>query len=281
MSGGEPGGAGYTPSRCSRSARLTAVARTRTRTSPREGSGVGTSRSSRTSGPPGFAITMARMGRECISPMVRCASLVRWSEASRDRTCDEPPPGCARGATRSSGSRRARRASSFQRPKDGDESDLGWWSALDLGRSDYLVARSGPFAGLGLVAIPHDCYSIVRDRAARDSIHAGPTREHRARLPGVRRLLPGQSRRARGRRHRALRAGRAGRARAPALCQARRRQGRPRPPARQALQAPGGRQPLRHLPHPPRRVQHVPRRKRVLPLVARRRAGDRRRRHVS
>jgi uncharacterized protein len=65
----------------------------------------------------------------------------------------------------------------FPRPKDGDESDLGWWSALDLGRSDFLIARSGPFAGLGLIAIPHDCYSIVRDRAVRDSIHAGPTRE--------------------------------------------------------------------------------------------------------
>jgi hypothetical protein len=64
----------------------------------------------------------------------------------------------------------------FPRPRDGDESDLGWWSVLDLGRSDYLIARRGPFAGLGLIAIPHDCYAIVRDRAVRDSIHAGPTR---------------------------------------------------------------------------------------------------------
>ena len=109
--------------------------------------------------------------------MVRCASLVRWSEASRDRTRGERLTGCAPGATRSCGSRLARRGSSFRRPKDGDESDLGWWSALDLGRSDYLIARSGPFAGLGLIAIPHDCYTIVRDRAVRDSIHAGPTRE--------------------------------------------------------------------------------------------------------
>ncbi|MCL2450901.1 MAG: YkgJ family cysteine cluster protein, partial [Polyangiaceae bacterium] len=35
----------------------------------------------------------------------------------------------------------------------------------------------GPFAGLAYVRVPHDCYSIVRDRAARDSIHPGPTRD--------------------------------------------------------------------------------------------------------
>jgi hypothetical protein len=40
---------------------LTAVARTRTRTSPRDGTGSGTSRSSSTSGPPGRAMTIARM----------------------------------------------------------------------------------------------------------------------------------------------------------------------------------------------------------------------------
>ena len=122
-------------------------------------------------------------------------------------------------------------------------------------------------------ACPHDCYSIVRDRIVRDSIHAGPLREHRARLPGVRGLLQGQPRRARGPGHRALRGGRARRARARALCEARRRQDRARPAAGQALQAPGGRQPLRHLSDPARRLQHVPGRKRVLPLVARGRAG--------
>src|SRR5215470_8139019 len=47
--------------RCRRSARLTAVARTRTATSPRCGSGAGTSRRSRTSGPPGLEMTMAFM----------------------------------------------------------------------------------------------------------------------------------------------------------------------------------------------------------------------------
>jgi Fe-S-cluster containining protein len=65
----------------------------------------------------------------------------------------------------------------FPRPKRGDELDLGWWSVLDLGRSDYEIARGGPFAGMGLLRVPHDCYSLVRDRIVRDSIHAGPMRE--------------------------------------------------------------------------------------------------------
>jgi Fe-S-cluster containining protein len=64
----------------------------------------------------------------------------------------------------------------FAKPKKGDEHDLGWWSVLDLGRYDYDVVDRGPFAGLALIRIPHDCYGIVRDRTARDSIHEGPTR---------------------------------------------------------------------------------------------------------
>jgi hypothetical protein len=65
----------------------------------------------------------------------------------------------------------------FTRPRRGDEHDLGWWSVLDLGRSEYEVARSGPFAGLAYLRVPHDCYSIVRDRVVRDSVHPGPTRD--------------------------------------------------------------------------------------------------------
>jgi hypothetical protein len=64
----------------------------------------------------------------------------------------------------------------FTRPRKGDENDLGWWSALDLGRSDLSVARRGPFAGMAFIRIPHDCYTIVRERVVRDSIHPGPTR---------------------------------------------------------------------------------------------------------
>jgi Fe-S-cluster containining protein len=64
----------------------------------------------------------------------------------------------------------------FKKPKDGDEHDLGWWSVLDLGRWEYEVALRGPFAGMGVLRIPHDCYTIVRDRVVRDSIHPKATR---------------------------------------------------------------------------------------------------------
>jgi Fe-S-cluster containining protein len=64
----------------------------------------------------------------------------------------------------------------FAKPKKGDEHDLGWWSVLDLGRYDYDVETRGPFAGLALIRVPHDCYAIVRDRTGRDSVHEGPTR---------------------------------------------------------------------------------------------------------
>jgi hypothetical protein len=65
----------------------------------------------------------------------------------------------------------------FTKPRTGDETDLGWWSILDLGRSEYRVARTGPVAGFAYIRIPHDCYSIVRERITRDAIHPGPTRE--------------------------------------------------------------------------------------------------------
>jgi uncharacterized protein len=65
----------------------------------------------------------------------------------------------------------------FARPAAGDDYDLGWWSALDLGRTQYAIARRGPFAGMAFVRVPHDCYFIVRERVTRDSIHPGPTRE--------------------------------------------------------------------------------------------------------
>jgi Fe-S-cluster containining protein len=64
----------------------------------------------------------------------------------------------------------------FARPRKGDELDLGWWSVLDLGRWKYRVAKRGPFEGMAFVAVPHDCYSIVRERALRDSIHPEATR---------------------------------------------------------------------------------------------------------
>jgi uncharacterized protein len=64
----------------------------------------------------------------------------------------------------------------FARPAGKDEEDLGYWSVLDLGRTDYRTARRGPFEGMAFIAVPHDCYAIVRDRVHRDSVHPGPTR---------------------------------------------------------------------------------------------------------
>jgi hypothetical protein len=65
----------------------------------------------------------------------------------------------------------------FAKPREGDENDLGWWSVLDLGRSEYSVEKRGTFAGMAYIRVPHDCYSIVRERALRDSIHPGPKRK--------------------------------------------------------------------------------------------------------
>jgi Fe-S-cluster containining protein len=64
----------------------------------------------------------------------------------------------------------------FARPRKGDDGDLGRWSALDMGRTDWLVAVRGPFTGMAYVKVPHDCYAIVRDRVVRDSIYPDATR---------------------------------------------------------------------------------------------------------
>jgi hypothetical protein len=64
----------------------------------------------------------------------------------------------------------------FARPRKGDDGDLGRWSALDMGRTDWLVAVRGPFTGMAFVKVPHDCYAIVRDRVVRDSIYPDATR---------------------------------------------------------------------------------------------------------
>ena len=64
----------------------------------------------------------------------------------------------------------------FTRPPEGDENDLGHWSVLDLGLHDHRIAKRGPFAGMAFIAVPHDCYAIVRFRVVRDSIHPEATR---------------------------------------------------------------------------------------------------------
>ena len=58
-----------------------------------------------------------------------------------------------------------------------DRTDLGRWAILDLGKSTYGVARKGPLRGLCTSPVPRDALEIVRDRATRDSIHAGPRRK--------------------------------------------------------------------------------------------------------
>ena len=65
----------------------------------------------------------------------------------------------------------------FSAPRADDEQDMGYWSALDLGRSEYTVERRGVLTGLASLPVPHDCYRIVRERVVRDSIHAGPRRK--------------------------------------------------------------------------------------------------------
>ena len=61
MSSGEPGGAGYFPTRCRRSARFNPDALTRTRICLSPGWGRSTSWTLRTSGPPNSVMTTARM----------------------------------------------------------------------------------------------------------------------------------------------------------------------------------------------------------------------------
>ena len=57
-----------------------------------------------------------------------------------------------------------------------DVTDLGYWSVLDLGLSNYETHTRGKFTGLSSVVVPKDCNDVVQNRAERDSIHAGPTR---------------------------------------------------------------------------------------------------------
>jgi len=66
MFDGQSAGAGYRPIRCSMSAWLRATAFTFTLTSPRWGSGSGTSFNWRTSGPPGLVITTAFIWCLCV-----------------------------------------------------------------------------------------------------------------------------------------------------------------------------------------------------------------------
>jgi uncharacterized protein len=65
----------------------------------------------------------------------------------------------------------------FPAPKDDDENDLAVWSLLDMGKSGrWKRIERGPLRGFGTSLVPRDCHTIVRHRAERDSVHAGPLR---------------------------------------------------------------------------------------------------------
>jgi Fe-S-cluster containining protein len=64
----------------------------------------------------------------------------------------------------------------FAKPTGLKEEDLGYWSVLDMGRTRWSTVRSGPLQGLAVAAVPSDHLDLVRDRAARDSVHRGSTR---------------------------------------------------------------------------------------------------------
>ena len=153
------------------------------------------------------------------------------------------------------------------------------------GRPSISVApaTSSPEAVPSRASASSRSLTMLRDRArraVRDAIHAA----RRARWTSTAwRAEPaaGTTASSSKSRPRALRAGRPGRPRARAL--ARRDDGKVVLVLRRDKRCRhlGGRQSLRHLPRPTRRLRHLPRRKRVLPLLARRGARHHRRRSVA
>ena len=59
---------------------------------------------------------------------------------------------------------------------ENEDTDLGYWSILDLGKKRYQIEAAGCFRGLATTRIPRDCHEIVRHRVERDSALTGPTR---------------------------------------------------------------------------------------------------------
>lgn len=64
-------------------------------------------------------------------------------------------------------------------PKFGpkDTMALGRWAILDLGKSTFGFAKTGPLRGLVTSPVPEDTLFIVREWATRDSIHPKPTKK--------------------------------------------------------------------------------------------------------
>lgn len=65
----------------------------------------------------------------------------------------------------------------FPVPTPGDDADFGLWALYDMAKSRWQRNESGAFKGLASTLVPKDCHWIVKDRALRDSVHPGPTRE--------------------------------------------------------------------------------------------------------
>jgi hypothetical protein len=63
----------------------------------------------------------------------------------------------------------------FRKPVH-DDSDLGFWAVMDLGKQRYRVEDQGALAGLATFKVPRDCEDIVRHWVERDSVFEGPTR---------------------------------------------------------------------------------------------------------
>jgi uncharacterized protein len=64
----------------------------------------------------------------------------------------------------------------FQKPKGLEVESLGYWSILDMGRSEWSTVSKGPLRGLAAAKVPRDCVDLVTERVLRDSIHRGSTR---------------------------------------------------------------------------------------------------------
>ena len=78
-----------------------------------------------------------------------------------------------------------------------------WGAPTTVSRVD------GPFEGMAYIAVPHDCYAIVRDRIVRDSIHPEATRRLDLDCLECGACCKDNQRHPRRRRRRALREGRA------------------------------------------------------------------------
>lgn len=65
----------------------------------------------------------------------------------------------------------------FSPPPDDDESDLGEWAVLDLGKQRWSLPENGVFRGLAVTLVPRQHVDIVERWIERDSVWPGPKRK--------------------------------------------------------------------------------------------------------